>query len=107
MESLIVASTRCCREIGRAPSELQSRRDLVCRLLLEKKKEINNPHLKANDRITGGAGSDTIQLVDTGSVTVALAAFTNLHRVETLNIFVSGTDSVTIGALALPDVLPI
>src|SRR5690349_4242173 len=26
-------------EIGRAPSELQSRRDLVCRLLLEKKKK--------------------------------------------------------------------
>src|SRR5690349_22729305 len=34
--------TRSCRdrcEIGRATSELQSRRDLVCRLLLEKKKK--------------------------------------------------------------------
>src|SRR5699024_12075304 len=31
-------------EIGRAPSELQSRFDLVCRLLLEKK---NSPHMMA------------------------------------------------------------
>src|SRR5690349_22744260 len=30
------------REIGRHTSELQSRRDLVCRLLLEKKKKKNN-----------------------------------------------------------------
>src|SRR5690349_23751802 len=29
-------------EIGRAPSELQSRRELVCRLLLEKKKSGQN-----------------------------------------------------------------
>src|SRR2546430_7208364 len=28
------------REIGRAPSELQSQSNLVCRLLLEKKKDI-------------------------------------------------------------------
>src|SRR3712207_6907230 len=31
------------REIGRAPSELQSRQYLVCRLLLEKKKTSVNP----------------------------------------------------------------
>src|SRR5438874_5620665 len=40
-------------EIGRAPSELQSRRDLVCRLLLEKKKKKkNNPitHQESNIR---------------------------------------------------------
>ena len=30
------------REIGRATSELQSHHDLVCRLLLEKKKKHNN-----------------------------------------------------------------
>src|SRR5947199_4507010 len=33
------------REIGRHTSELQSLRHLVCRLLLEKKKKDNTPHL--------------------------------------------------------------
>src|SRR6266496_5394025 len=33
------------REIGRHTSELQSRRDLVCRLLLEKKKKIQKKSL--------------------------------------------------------------
>src|SRR5690606_41418994 len=32
-------------QIGRAPSELQSRENLVCRLLLEKKKKTNTLHL--------------------------------------------------------------
>src|SRR2546428_6752331 len=31
-------------EIGRAPSELQSRSDLVCRLLLEKKRNLSPPN---------------------------------------------------------------
>src|SRR5690349_22603844 len=34
-----VVRARQLHEIGRAQSELQSRRDLVCRLLLEKKKK--------------------------------------------------------------------
>src|SRR5206468_10980210 len=36
--SQTTAQSASIREIGRAPSELQSRSDLVCRLLLEKKK---------------------------------------------------------------------
>src|SRR6266849_11189442 len=35
----IAAAARFARKIGRAPSELQSRVELVCRLLLEKKKK--------------------------------------------------------------------
>ena len=33
-------------EIGRAPSELQSHHDLVCRLLLEKKKKNNKSQIQ-------------------------------------------------------------
>src|SRR6266496_4961518 len=37
-------------EIGRATSELQSRRDLVCRLLLEKKKNKNEGYHFENNK---------------------------------------------------------
>src|SRR5437870_11394078 len=39
-------------EIGRAPSELQSRGHLVCRLLLEKKKSVVATLCKVHDRST-------------------------------------------------------
>src|SRR5436309_5813371 len=42
-------------EIGRAPSELQSRENLVCRLLLEKKKK-NMPQLTCRLLTTGCNG---------------------------------------------------
>src|SRR5467141_5081096 len=39
---------RCSGQIGRAPSELQSHLNLVCRLLLEKKKENHTNKLNHN-----------------------------------------------------------
>src|SRR2546427_1690100 len=41
---IIRALTHHYPQIGRAPSELQSQSNLVCRLLLEKKKTINSQH---------------------------------------------------------------
>src|SRR5690606_14928139 len=40
-EELVQQIVSDCRQIGRAHSELQSRENLVCRLLLEKKKDID------------------------------------------------------------------
>src|SRR2546423_6366173 len=44
---------RIAEQIGRAPSELQSLAYLVCRLLLEKKKQIvlSSTHVTANDTV--------------------------------------------------------
>src|SRR2546422_2679232 len=58
---------RCCRsrpypsagtnEIGRAPSELQSRLHLVCRLLLEKKKTPREDRFPCTDSLLGGTAA--------------------------------------------------
>src|SRR2546421_9725337 len=42
-------------------SELQSRSDLVCRLLLEKKKKKNNRHTRCNKLINETTPSDQLQ----------------------------------------------
>ena len=47
MSSLIKNESR---EIGRATSELQSHHDLVCRLLLEKKKKAKKKNKKTNKK---------------------------------------------------------
>src|SRR5690349_24036107 len=55
-QSIVVADTTAITDIAGAlskrseehTSELQSRRDLVCRLLLEKKNYIYNPHTTAS-----------------------------------------------------------
>src|SRR5204862_1052216 len=49
------------REIGRAHVELQSRRDLVCRLLLEKKKKKSNVETKDDKRIVEHDISKTLR----------------------------------------------
>jgi T1SS-143 domain-containing protein len=66
--------------------------------------EMHNAQFTASDTIHGGAGSDTIQLVDTAGVTVTDAAFTHVTSIETLQIGGTGANSVTLDVHASADV---
>ena len=48
--------------------------------------ELTGSNFTASDHITGGAGSDTIQLVDTTGIVVTDAAFAQVSGIETLQL---------------------
>ena len=66
--------------------------------------ELTSANFNASDAVTGGTGSDTIQLVDTTGVFVTDAAFTHVTGIETLKIGGSADNTVTLGANASNDV---
>jgi Ca2+-binding RTX toxin-like protein len=66
--------------------------------------DLASANFNASDHITGGAGSDTIALVDQTGIVVADAAFTNVTGIETLKIGGAADDAVTLGAHASADV---
>ncbi len=57
-------------------------------------------NFNACDDITGGGGSDTIQLVDTTGIVVTDAALAHVLGIETLQLGGTANDSVTLGANA-------
>jgi Ca2+-binding RTX toxin-like protein len=66
--------------------------------------ELQSAEFTSSDTITGGSGSDTIQLVDTTGIVVADAAFVHVTSVETLKIGGTADDAVTLGSNASADV---
>ena len=63
-----------------------------------------NANFTSADTITGGTGTDTIQLTDTGGVTVTDAQFANVTGVEVLKLAgTSGSNSVTLGSNVIAD----
>ena len=61
---------------------------------------LSSANFNAGDHITGGGGSDTIQLVDTTGIVVTDAALAHVLGIETLQLGGTANDSVTLGANA-------
>jgi Ca2+-binding RTX toxin-like protein len=66
--------------------------------------DLTSANFTSSDHITGGSGSDMIQLVDSTGMVVTDAAFTNVTSIETLKLGGAADNSVTLGAHASADV---
>src|SRR5215471_18589412 len=87
-------------------SELQSRRDLVCRLLLEKKKKSMSPSRRSTYK-KRSAESGSRPSVSLRSAAIACSRWVGSAIVAILFFFFNDTASTEIYTLSLHDALPI